>query len=124
MSYERAMDPNDDPERRMARARLEQLELPFGESARSAPDESPGEVQRAVSDFKVRFSRAGSAGEYPRPNIISSVDVFESNFGLGPAPQERGWFSRLLSSGTSRLSVICGALSARLSAGTRRTGSE
>lgn len=54
MSYERAMDPRDDPERWAAIQRENekqgQQRLPFSESARPDPDEDVDETEQAVKD--------------------------------------------------------------------------
>ena len=62
MSYERAMDPSFDPERRAARQReFEQLELPFetsfSESARNVPDVDPDEVLAEVRKAIKRINK-------------------------------------------------------------------
>lgn len=51
MSFERSMDPADDPERRAAIARERgQLDLPFSESVRPDVKESVKETVRAVHE--------------------------------------------------------------------------
>ena len=67
MSYERAMDPNDDPERRAHMERLRQqdprqLKIPFEESARPEPDETDEEIQKSLKKATKEIRRKHGDG--------------------------------------------------------------